>query len=199
MSEFPIINQSITPTPQQGSSIGSALCTQCGLCCTGALHNAAVLEPGEIAGARAIGLPVLDRAKPGFSLPCPMLKGATCTIYGDRPKVCARYKCQLLQEVESGREPLQDALEKVRVATGLVSNAQAAMPSGTTLPEARKEAIGDQTPGLQGEMSVSDRMQLKLRTIALNLYLDKYFRNDRDKKALELTLVERRLAETEME
>src|SRR5688500_2967630 len=87
---------SAAPGTAPDSSLGSALCTQCGLCCTGALHKAAVLDPDEIADARALGLPILDREKPGFALPCPRLDGTVCTIYASRPRVCGRYKCQLL-------------------------------------------------------------------------------------------------------
>src|SRR5688572_4233724 len=71
---------SATSGTEPDSSLGSALCTQCGLCCTGALHDAAVLDPDEIADARALGLPVLDAEKPKFALPCPRLDGTVCTI-----------------------------------------------------------------------------------------------------------------------
>ena len=40
----------------QSLSKGSQLCTQCGLCCTGALHHFAVLEPDELEFARELGL-----------------------------------------------------------------------------------------------------------------------------------------------
>lgn len=169
------------------SSLGSALCTQCGLCCTGALHNAAVLDPDEIAAARALGLPVLDRDKPGFALPCPRLDGTICTIYGSRPRVCGRYKCQLLQDLEAGAVDLDEALDKVGVAKGLRREAESAMPEGMTLPEARKLAqmapkthAGDAAGGCESA-------QLKLRSTALNLYIDRYFRNAQDGQVLEFT------------
>ena len=169
------------------SSLGSALCTQCGLCCTGALHNAAVLDPDEIAAARALGLPVLDRDKPGFALPCPRLDGTICTIYGSRPRVCGRYKCQLLQDLEAGAVDLDEALDKVGVAKGLRREAESAMPAGMTLPEARKLAqmapkthAGDAATG-------HESAQLKLRSTALNLYIDRYFRNAQDGQVLEFT------------
>ena len=67
----------------------SELCTQCGLCCMGAIHGRAVLFEDELQPARDIGLPVLDDAeRPLFALPCPKLAGTSCTIFGKRPRVC---------------------------------------------------------------------------------------------------------------
>ena len=80
-------------------SIGSKLCTKCGLCCTGALHDRAVLEPEEVEFASDLGLYVRAEGRPTFALPCKYLQGCACTIYSKRPKVCARYQCQLLDDV----------------------------------------------------------------------------------------------------
>src|ERR1043165_4767905 len=118
--------------------IGSTLCTQCGLCCTGALHNYAVLEPEETEFARSLGLTLRKEGRPGFSLPCPRLAGCKCSIYKDRPKVCGRYKCQLLESVEAGLTDLGSALAKIRSAQGLVEEVNSVMPIGMTLPEARE-------------------------------------------------------------
>ena len=174
-----------TPTP----SPGSALCVQCGLCCTGALHDAAVLDPDEVSPALAVGLPVLDRKRPGFKLPCPKLEGTMCSIYGNRPRVCGRYRCNLLQEFEAGNVALSDALDRVKTAKALSAEVQASMPDGISLPQARamRNARSDST---QSELSYAVRMELKLRTTALDLYLDKYFRNSRDTHMLELTPIE---------
>ena len=83
-------------------SVGSQLCTQCGLCCTGALHDTASAEPEEVEALRNHGMQVITGEKLGFSLPCPQLKGTSCGIYKDRPHVCSRYRCQLLRDVEGG-------------------------------------------------------------------------------------------------
>lgn len=171
------------------SSVGSALCTQCGLCCTGALHNAAVLDPDEIEAARALGLPVLDREKPGFALPCPRLDGTICTIYGSRPSVCGRYKCQLLQDLEGGAVELDEALGKVGIAKALRREAEEAMPEGMTLPQARKLVHVALANHADGTAAGDGDMELVLRTAAFNLYLDKHFRNSRDGRAYDVTVL----------
>jgi hypothetical protein len=179
---------SATSSAAPDTSLGSALCTQCGLCCTGALHNAAVLDPDEIAAARALNLPVLDTEKPKFALPCPRLDGTLCTIYGNRPRVCGRYKCQLLQDLEAGAVGLDDALGKVGIAKALRREAEAAMPPGMTLPQARKLAhtsLADRA----NVATAGEDMQLVLRTAALNLYLDRHFRNSRDGRAYDVTVL----------
>ena len=95
--------------------VGSRLCTQCGLCCTGALHNYAVLEPAEIPVARSQGLIIRMEERPGFSLPCPRLVNGVCSIYKTRPRVCSGYKCQvLLQNVEAGTTKFEPAIEEGR-------------------------------------------------------------------------------------
>ena len=112
------------------SALGSELCTQCGLCCTGALHNAAVLDPDEVAAATELRLPVLDGEKPLFSLPCPKLVGACSSIYGNRPRVSGRYRCQILQDLEASETSFNEAVGRVGTAKGLVEQVQAVMPPG---------------------------------------------------------------------
>lgn len=170
---------------------GSALCTQCGLCCTGALHDAAVLDPTEIPHAKAMGLPVLNRRKPGFGLPCPMLSGTLCSIYGDRPKVCGRYKCKLLQEFEAGEIEYAEGAARIRTAKALSAEAEAEMPKGMTLPQARTvgRAALPSSPRVEHSMDDGKNIKLRLRTIALDLYLDKFFRNSRDVLMLELNRI----------
>lgn len=182
------INSSIAVTAPD-SALGSALCTQCGLCCTGALHKAAVLERDEIEPARALGLPVIDREKPVFSLPCPRLDGAVCTIYEHRPSVCSRYKCQLLQDLEGGAIELDDALGKVACAKVLRGKAESVMPSEMTLPEARDMAQATLAASVGDHDARAELMPFALQITAFNLYLDQNFRNSRDGRAFDLTLV----------
>ena len=162
-------------------SPGSSLCTSCGLCCTGALHQAAVLDEDEVAHARAIGLPVLNRAKLSFAMPCPKLEGACCTIYGNRPRVCSRYRCDLLQRLEDGRVLLEDALRIVQTAKPLIARLRELTPAGVTLPEIRAAAASD-----------DDDMQpeLRLAATAVAVYMDKHFRNAREGKLFRFGRVE---------
>lgn len=178
-------------------SRGSELCTQCGLCCSGALHSAAVLDSDEIESALVLGLHVLDREKPGFALPCPRLQGTVCTIYESRPRVCARYKCQLLLDVEAGATKFGDAVAKVATAKDLVRRAQDLMAEGMTLPMAR--TLGQKDPAAVPEAQERGvNMPLKLAITSLSLYLDKHFRNSREGKLLLFEVVGDEQPDSEM-
>jgi Fe-S-cluster containining protein len=147
-------------------SAESRLCTSCGLCCTGALHDEATLNWDEIEPAAAIGLPVRQgTTQPSFALPCPKLEGATCTIYGVRPRVCARYACRLLEQVREGRT-LQSALPVVAEARRLAAELAEALPPGTLFPAARAALEAGTGPA-----------PVQLRSFAFNHFLDRHFRN----------------------
>ena len=190
------INSSIAVTAPD-IALGSALCTACGLCCTGALHNFAVLEPEEIDFARGIGLTLRTEGRPGFALPCPFLQNSCCTIYADRPKVCARYKCGLLENLEAGSTRLDAALATVAAAKQLLSRAQSMMADGMTIPAAR--ALSRELPiaTVDAGARTAD-MKLRLAMTALSLFLDKYFKNSREGKLLTLEVIADQRPDTEM-
>ena len=159
---------------------GSELCTQCGLCCTGAIHDKALLEPDEVEDARSLGLPVLTGAvAPGFALPCPRLNGTVCSIYRERPSVCARYKCQLLQYLECGQITFDNASAQVWAALDLAAQVKARMAADMTVPRARVESV-QPVPTSPNERSAS--VMLRLANASLNLYLDKHFRTGKDRR-----------------
>lgn len=194
----PEVRTDDTEATEPPLEVGSRLCTQCGLCCTGALHNYAVLEPEEIPFARSLGLSLRTQGRPGFSLPCPRLVDCKCSIYENRPKVCGRYKCQLLENVEAGATELESAIVKVRAAKRLVEQVDSVMPGGLSLPEARelvREAPSTEAAaiGLDGK-----NMPLKLAITALSFYLDKHFRNSREGRILSLEPVAGEQIGTEM-
>ena len=150
-------------------SAETALCTSCGLCCTGALHDLAALDQDELAPAAALGLPVRAASLPhGFALPCPRLDGTSCTIYASRPRVCAAYACQLLEDVRGGRD-LASALPVVAEARRLASELHAVLPPGANLPAARAMLTAGTSPAAT-----------RLLTFALDTYLDRHFRNGRE-------------------
>ncbi len=95
---------------------GSALCTECGICCAGAIFGHAVMREGDdVQGLAEAGMAVYENeeGQPEYLLPCPKLDGACCTIYQIRPTVCRKFQCQLLVSVKTGHVPLETALEKV--------------------------------------------------------------------------------------
>lgn len=162
----------------------STLCTACGLCCMGALHKAAALQPGEIPGARAIGLPVLPE-RPAFSLPCPHFTGSACAIYEQRPRACVNYRCQQLKDLDAGITDLDGALVHVRAAKAMMEALQALLPEALRRHSARSLLADEAT--LARELSglpQRQRMELRLMLTALQLYFDKHFRGDKEEKAL---------------
>lgn len=178
-------------------SLGSALCTECGLCCTGALHNFAVLDDDEVGHAASIGMTLRTEGRPGFALPCPFLEDSCCTIYAARPRVCARYKCGLLENLEAGSTSLNAALATVAAAKDLVGRAQSLMPAAMSIPAAR--ALSRQPPVSPidaGERAAE--MKLRLAMTALSLFLDKFFKNNREAKLLTLETITDQPRETEM-
>ena len=150
----------------------------------GVIHRRAKLDPDEIPQARALGLPVLETEHPGFALPCPRLQGTVCAIYSNRPRVCGRYECQLLQDLKSGRKTLERASALVACAKGLLARMREAMPDTLTIGEAMGLAHGGDVVG--SDMPLRRKLDLKLHATALELFLDEHFRNSKDRRSLEL-------------
>ena len=167
------------PTPLKGDAPDVAqapsLCTDCGLCCTGALNDAGALDPDEVAAAADIGLKLLDYAgRPGFHLPCAKLEGTRCGIFGHRPRVCSRFKCKVLVDLEEQRLAFDQAAAHVRTARELYAAMLEALPDYLTIRDAKLMAkAGFSTPRLH---------ELRLKATALETYLDQHFRKDSDVK-----------------
>lgn len=68
------------------------ICLACGLCCQGALHSKAVLRENEHEVMVRIGATIKPDGQ-FFVLPCPAHDGSACTVYEERPQVCADYEC----------------------------------------------------------------------------------------------------------
>ena len=151
-------------------SVGSQICTQCGLCCTGALHDTATAESDEVERLRSRGLDIIIVTEGlRFSLPCPWLRGTSCGTYEDRPRVCSRYRCGLLREVEDGAVSLDEAALKVGEARRLFDNVKRLMPAGMTIPQARAMCRSEKASALDPH--------LRLQLMALMRYLDLHFRH----------------------
>ena len=170
----------VADPPDSSTPLGARLCTACGLCCTGAIHDTARLDPDEVERAAELGLPVVGGTN-AFALPCPKLTGTACSIFGSRPRVCGRYRCRLLQDVEAGAVELPVAMELVRIARELEAAARASLTG--SLPEARYRARHGALPDVLSASPTAERPRVaaeKLHVTALDLFLDKHFRNDRD-------------------
>ena len=169
-------------------ALASSLCTQCGLCCTGALHNFAVLEPEEIDFVRAIGMTLRTNGRPGFALPCPKLSGSCCSIYLDRPKVCSRFQCALLERLNAGSIEVQAATAIVAEARQLFGGVLTQSPDGMTIPMARAMNEALPTTDIDADRRSSE-MRLRLAITALSLFLDQHFRKSSEGPLLSLETI----------
>lgn len=172
---------------QEGLGVGSSLCTRCGLCCMGVIHNNAVLDEDEIASATALGLSVKHEGRPLFALPCPRLAGTLCSVYSQRPRVCGRYRCRLLRKVEAAEMTPNAALGHVEHAKSMAAQVREAMPPGMTLTDARTLLRDDlPKPASFAGMTDSGVLKLKLLVTALHLYLDRHIRHEDENRVLDM-------------
>jgi uncharacterized protein len=90
------------------------LCVPCGLCCSGVLFAWLPILPEERRSIEGRRLPVFEnKLGPALALPCAGRRDDGCTIYADRPSVCADYRCKLLKDCLEGRIELHRAIEVV--------------------------------------------------------------------------------------
>jgi hypothetical protein len=119
---------------EMASQNGSALCTQCALCCDGSLFMNARLQPRELENTNTLGMAISSNIKqPGFVLPCHLLKEKHCTIYNrdERPRVCSSFQCKLLNRYLIQEVDLDAALSTVLAARNLLMDLQRLTPIGS--------------------------------------------------------------------
>lgn len=103
----------------------SSLCLSCGLCCQRFLHHLVPLDDDELERAARLRLPLYESPLyQAFRLPCPCLADKRCTIYPERPRACATYRCAVLQAY--GRREINEPtaisrIERVREQTAEVA------------------------------------------------------------------------------
>lgn len=151
----------------------------------GAIHGRAVLFEDELQPARDIGLPVLDDAeRPLFALPCPKLAGTSCTIFGNRPRVCGSYRCQVLIDLQEGRLSFDEASHLVQQALDLVESVRALLPADMDLPDTRT-LTGSVRHGSEAAVPPA----LRLHATMMHFHLDKHFRKAKEGRTLEMVVV----------
>lgn len=167
------------PSPLKDGSAdiaqASQLCMDCGLCCTGVIHDAAVLDADEVGPAGELGLTLLEgSARPGWSFPCAALEGRLCGIFGRRPRVCSRYKCQVLVELLDGTLNFDEAAARTRHAMQLYADMLAVRPDYLSIHHTKVMAKnGLFTPALRN---------LVEKAAVLQRYVDQYFRKPNEEK-----------------
>lgn len=93
-------------------SDSSNICLSCGLCCDGTVIGFVQVDKDELPALREIKILEEDEGKGIFLQPCEKFCDA-CTIYDQRPKQCAIFKCGLLTSVENDKISFELALEAV--------------------------------------------------------------------------------------
>ncbi|TFI58330.1 YkgJ family cysteine cluster protein [Sphingomonas parva] len=157
----------------------SSLCTQCGLCCSGALFGEVPISPEDAPALEQLGLE-LKQGHRAFSLPCARLEGSRCSIYAARPTICRTYRCGVLQAAEAGEIRLDEARAKIAKARSLTQAVRALLPHGISLTQARREWLARMAePATESGESRAAHAPLDLALTVLNLYLDRHFRDER--------------------
>ena len=158
-------------SPRADPSEAAALCTSCGLCCTGALFNVARADPGETPKLRAYGLEVREGADADyFIFPCPQLQGTACGIYGDRFARCRDFRCELLKGLDRKEITLDEGLGAVAEAKRLLGRVTAIDPLSALLTTRLRQRQG-------GRPADIEAARLQVEGTALDLYLDRKFRS----------------------
>ena len=161
----------------------ASICEQCGLCCSGSVFAWVPAQAEEIERLRALGFPLEQRGETTvFPLGCTMLDGTLCRVYPDRPATCRAFRCEVLRKVDRGDLSEQDALDLIGQAKALLARVEALLDAGEDLATARalwrqhlaadqpRRAVAGDPPRVQ---------QLLLHMTALNLFLDRHFRTDK--------------------
>jgi len=152
------------------------LCTECGICCSDAMFALIRLREGDAERLLEHGYPA-ERLHEGFlTLPCPFLSAAKCSIYPDRPKQCAEYRCEVLKGAQAGSMPLADARERVRTARSLLARLREVMPEGVSMDAARAR-WGE--AGTGGRAVEPAEAAAQLAFYAYYKYMDRHFRPPR--------------------
>lgn len=88
------------------------ICLACGCCCDGTVIGFVQLDKEELPEVREL-MDIEDENGKGFFLqPCSRFCDG-CTIYPNRPKQCAIFKCRLLESVELKELSFDSAVEMI--------------------------------------------------------------------------------------
>lgn len=87
---------------------GSALCQDCGICCTGAIFEHVSFNNNELRHLKVDPVKKTDKQKQALPHPCQFLEGPSCGIYPDRPSNCRAYSCETRRQVLNGELSLDE-------------------------------------------------------------------------------------------
>ena len=100
------------------------ICSDCGLCCNGALHPSVPIQEDEVKRIAEYMPRSIFRvqSKPKMKLPCESRQGNICAIYNERPGRCRAYQCKLLKKYMSGEIPRTQAIAIIDQAKSDLEN-----------------------------------------------------------------------------
>jgi uncharacterized cysteine cluster protein YcgN (CxxCxxCC family) len=163
---------------------GSELCTQCGLCCHGVLHEWGHLEHSEVEPMAALGMGLEPQGdKIAFSLPCTRVEGTICSIYEQRPVACRGYRCALLVRYQAREVPLDEALALVRQGKALLESLRLHLRPGERFRDLRmawRGHIGGEAPVQWTPGEQKERSGAFLAMALLHRFIDRHFRLARE-------------------
>ena len=132
----PVLYSTIMVEVSSSGRDSTDLCTNCGLCCNGVLFDNVPVEADEQPRLEELGFAIHEEeSKQVFAQPCPMFDGRCCTVYEQRPTVCAQFRCKLLRNVQEGKVPFDDAL-------GFVFEAKSLLEQLSGLRQPADESVG---------------------------------------------------------
>jgi hypothetical protein len=103
-----------------------------------------------------------------------MLEGTACTIYGQRPSGCRKYRCEVLKAAEAGTMGVAEAWVHVGKARELLAGLRAHLPAGASVYDAHKRWNAKLGGGTTVEPSET---AARLAYVAYCFYMDRYFRS----------------------
>ena len=152
------------------------LCVNCGLCCTDAMFGYLEIDDDDRARLVAGGYPADQLAEGRMPLPCPLLEGTRCTIYGRRPAGCGTYRCEVLKAAEAGAITVAQAWRKVLEARRLLARLRGGLPPGVTV--AQSHARWNPRFGAAATADAQGS-EARLAYFAYAFYIDRHFRSAR--------------------
>jgi hypothetical protein len=156
-------------TPEQ------AVCLQCGLCCDGTMFGFVWLTDDEKRSLAGMFEIVETEQRARFRQPCPYSHECACTAYDARPRACRKFSCKTLQQLSQGVIDRSTALARIGAVRQALEDLRPLMLPGETLWTVRRRRA--ERLAETGRMD-ADEGTLLLRSVALDLLLERHFRTD---------------------
>ena len=177
------------PMGEQGSP-DAGICGACGLCCNGAIFGYGRITPEEVPAARKNSLRIIEQdGTPAIALPCPAHRGDHCSVYAERPQICAAYRCKLLRRHQAGEVGRAEALARIAEARRIVAGLRAMVgveegnAAGTPLWDGVKAHAESDSPIADTAEWRRKHQALLLEAALVEAFISRHFREDSPKSA----------------